>query len=115
MHVPAAEIGAQWLACLFRGDLELPPAEAMERAVERVRAWKRAHIAFEPSRSCAVSTRYQQRIDILLGDLGVSPYRKLPNVVAVVFARYGSSDYAGVFGEVPQRGERPRRPLPLDT
>ncbi len=115
MHVPAAEVGAQWLACLFRGDLALPPPEAMERSVERVRAWKRAHIAFEPSRSCAVNTRYQQYIDILLGDLGVSPYRKLPNVLAEVFARYGASDYAGVFGEVPPRGARPREPLPLDT
>lgn len=115
MHVPAAEIGAQWLACLFRGDLELPAPEAMERTIERVRAWKREHIAFEPSRSCAVNTRYQQYIDILLGDLGVSPYRKLPNVVAEVFARYGSSDYAGVFGEVPPRGSRPRNPQPLDT
>ncbi len=115
MHVPAAEIGAQWIACLFRGELALPPADEMERSIERVRAWKRAHVGFEPSRSCAVSTRYQQYIDILLQDLGVSPYRKLPNVVAEVFARYGASDYADVFDEVRARGGRAMKTVALDT
>jgi hypothetical protein len=111
LHVPAAELGARWLAAKLRGDLVLPPPDEMERSIERVRAWKRAHIAFEPSRSCAVSTRAQQYLDILALDLGVSPYRKLPNVVAEVFGRYGSADYAGI--DVP-RG-RLLRPIPVDT
>lgn len=114
MHVPSAEVGAEWLACLWRGELELPPVEEMERSVERIRAWKRANITFEPSRSCAINTRYQQHLDILLQDLGVSPYRKLPNVVAELFARYGASDYAGV-GEELRRSTWPRRPLPIDA
>jgi cation diffusion facilitator CzcD-associated flavoprotein CzcO len=114
MHVPSAEIGAQWLACLWRGDLHLPPREEMQASIDRIRAWKRAHIVFEPSRGCAVSTRYQQHIDMLLQDLGVSPYRKLPNVVAEVFGRYGASDYAGVLQEV-RASRRPMRPRPLDA
>jgi len=115
MHVPSTEVGAQWLACLWRGELELPPVDEMERSIERVRAWKRANIAFEPSRSCAVNTRYQQYLDILLQDLGVSPYRKLPNFVAEVFARYGASDYAGVVAEVAAQGGARRKPVPYDA
>jgi len=114
MHVPSVEIGAQWLACLWRGDLQLPAREEMQASIDRIRAWKRTHIAFEPSRGCAVSTRYQQHIDMLLQDLGVSAYRKLPNVVAEVFGRYGASDYAGVVQEV-RASRRPMRPAPFDA
>ena len=67
------------------------------------------------SRSCAINTRYQQYLDILLNELGVSPYRKLPNVVAEVFARYGAVDYAGVTEQVLKRGPEKRRALPLDA
>jgi hypothetical protein len=88
MHVPAAEIGALWLAALWRGELELPPLEQMEGDVAHIQAWKRAHIHFEPSRACAVNTRFQQYIDIMLADLGISPYRKMPNVFAEAFAAY---------------------------
>lgn len=116
MHVPAAEIGALWLAALWRGELALPSAERMEREVEHVRAWKRAHIAFEPSRSCAVNTRFQQYLDIMLADLGQSPYRKLPNVFAEIFAMYGPADYRGVVDDylrtVPAT---PRTPVSLPT
>ncbi|MBL8951738.1 MAG: NAD(P)-binding domain-containing protein, partial [Myxococcaceae bacterium] len=114
LHVPAAEVGAQWLACVWGGTLELPNIDKMEASVERVRAWKRKHIAFEPSRSCAINTRYQQYLDILCAELGVSPYRKLPNVIAEVFARYGAADYAGVTACVLKQTER-RRSLPLDA
>jgi dimethylaniline monooxygenase (N-oxide forming) len=115
MHVPAAEVGAQWMACLWRGELELPTKAEMEASVERVRAWKRANIVFEPSRSCAINTRYQQYLDMLLQDLGVSPYRKLPNVVAEVLARYAASDYRGVTEEVQKSRVRPLRPGPFDA
>ncbi|MES2180301.1 MAG: NAD(P)/FAD-dependent oxidoreductase [Gemmatimonadota bacterium] len=96
MHVPAAEVGALWLAALWRGELTLPPVEQMERNIEHIRAWKREHIHFEPSRACAVNTRFQQYLDIMLADLGQSPYRKLPNVFAEIFAPYCPADYAGV-------------------
>jgi len=128
MHVPQAEIGALWLAALWRGDLELPPVEQMERAVAHVRAWKRAHIHFEPSRGCATNTRFQQYLDIMLADLGLSPYRKLPNVLAEVFAAYRPADYAGLVDEflaarsdahsrtdVDMRSAMRRRPVDLPT
>lgn len=63
---------------------------------EHVRARKREHIHFETSRSCAVNTRFQQYLDIMLADLGQSHYRKLPNVVAEIFAPYKPADHAGI-------------------
>ena len=108
MHVPAVEVGMLWLCAYLRGDLVLPTVEEMERSMQHIQAWKRAHIAFEPSRSCNVNLRFQQYIDILLADLGVSPYRKLPNVLAEVFARYGPEDYRGVVGEYERQRQRGR-------
>jgi hypothetical protein len=118
MHVPSAEIATQWLCACLRGELELPSTEEMERSIEHVRAWKRANIKFENARSCAVSTRFQQYIDILLVELGVSPYRKLPNPLAELFSRYEASDYKGVYEEYERaRSKRtePLKALPLDT
>lgn len=116
MHVPAAEVGALWVAALWQGKLELPPLSEMSHAMAHVRDWKRQHIHFEASRSCAVSTRFQQYIDIMLADLGLSPYRKLPNVFAEIFSAYGAADYAGVVDEfLAQPPGDPRRPLALDT
>lgn len=116
MHVPAAEVGALWAVAMWRGELALPPREQMERDIAHVQAWKRAHIHHEPSRSCAVSTRYQQYLDILLQDLGLSPYRKLPNVLAEVFQRYGAGDYAGVVDEYLARPKGVvRRPVGVGT
>ncbi len=118
MHIPSVEIGTLWLCAYLRGEIKLPPLEDMERSIEHVRAWKRANIQFEPSRSVAVNTRFQQYIDILLKDLGVSPYRKLPNVFAEIFGRYGSSDYEGVVEEYNRGNTRraePRALLQVDT
>ena len=118
MHVPTVEIGTQWLCAYLRGDLELPSIEHMDRSIEVVRNWKRANIKFENARSCAVSTRFQQYIDILLTELEVSPYRKLPNVFAEIFSRYKALDYKGVYEEYERKKAKrtaPLRTLPLDT
>jgi len=118
MHVPTVEIGTQWLCAHLRNELQLPSVEVMERSIEHVRNWKRENIKFENARSCAVSTRFQQYIDIMLKELEVSPYRKLPNVFAEVFSRYEASDYKGVYEEYQRKKAkriRPLRVLPLDT
>ena len=118
MHVAAVEIAAQWLCAYLRGELELPSSENMEKSIEYIRQWKRANIQFEPSRACATSTRFQQYIDIMLKDLGVSPYRKLPNIFAEIFGRYQPSDYFGVSEEYNHKQKSrstPLHPLSLDT
>jgi cation diffusion facilitator CzcD-associated flavoprotein CzcO len=118
MHVPTVEIGTQWLCAYLHGELELPAPEDMERSIEHVRQWKRENIKFENARSCAVSTRFQQYIDILLMELEVSPYRKLPNPLAELFSRYEASDYKGIYEEYEQKKAKrvaPLKALPLDT
>ena len=118
MHIPTVEIGTQWLCAYWRGELELPSVEEMERSIEHIRNWKRENIKFENARSSAVSTRFQQNIDILLKELDVSPYRKLPNVFAEVFSRYEASDYKGIYEEYERKKAKrstPLKTLPLDT
>jgi hypothetical protein len=118
MHVPAVEIGTQWLCAYFKDELELPSMETMERCMQSVRSWKLANMRFENAGMYAVSTRFQQYIDVLLKELNVSPYRKLPNVFAEIFGRYESSDYRGVWEEY-ERNNRKRverlTSLPIDT
>ncbi len=90
----------------------------LPRERERIRKWKRANIQFEPSRDVAVNTRFQQYNDILLKDLALSPYRKLPNILAEIFGRYGSADYKGVVEEYNRKRTRrtePLIPLVVDT
>ena len=59
------------------------------------------------------NTRFQQYNDIILKDLGLNPYRKMPNVFAELFAGYGAGDYEGVVEEfLSSKGQRGvRRPL----
>lgn len=118
MHVPAAEIGAIWLCAYLKGDISLPARAEMLRCMETTREWKRKHINFEPSRSCAVSTRFQQYMDIMLQELGISPYRKMPNLLAEVFVQYGADDYRNIFDEYLSGANERNAPLPslpLDT
>ena len=117
MHMTAVEVGTLWLSAVMRGELELPSVEDMEGCIERVRAWKREHINFEPSRSCSTSTRFHQYLDILLTELGLSPYRKR-NLVTEIFDRCEAPDYAGLGEEYRRAREAhpgPRRVLDLDT
>ena len=84
--------------------------------MQRVQSWKRQNIHFEPSRSCAVNTRYQQYLDILLKDLALSPTRKLPNIFAEAFSRYTASDYESVADEYLRRAcSDTLEPLAVDT
>lgn len=117
LHVPGVELAMLWLSAHLRGDLELPPVEEMEHRIEEIRSWKRENILFEPSRGCAISTRFHQYADVLLGDLGLNPYRK-KNPLAEFVSGYVASDYGGLLDEYERvRGSLrlPRQPLPLST
>ncbi len=118
MHVPAAEVGMLWLAAYLDGDLQMPSAAEMGKSIAHILQWKRQNINFEPSRSCAVNTRFQQYIDIILKDLGLSPYRKLPNIFAEAFSQYGAADYEGLIEEYRDKRESmvlPRTLFEADT
>ena len=118
MHVPAVEIGMLWLSAVLNDELTLPGAEEMRQSMESVRQWKRDHVNFEPSRSCAVNTRFQQYLDVLLQDLGLNPYRKMPNILAELFSQYGPDDYVCIYEEYQTRRKQRNQPLQalaLDT
>lgn len=74
-------------------------------------AWKSKNIEFEPTRSYAVNLRYQQYLDIIMQDLEMSPYRKMPNIFLEVFGRYGPTDYATVVEEYFRNKKYRSRPL----
>ena len=117
LHVPSVEISMLWLSAHLRGDLALPPVDEMERRIEEIRSWKRQNTLFEPSRGCAISTRFHQYADVLLNDLGMNPYRK-SNPLAELLSPYVASDYAGLVPEYERLRttlQLPRRPQPLST
>ena len=90
----------------------------MEASIQRVAEWKKNNIAFEPTRSYLILTRFQQYLDILLRDLGLSPYRKMPNIFAEMFSRYGANDYKNVHLEYQNNlryRKTPLKPSPYDT
>ena len=87
-------------------------AKGDDKVHRKYREWKRRHINFEPSRSCAVNTRFQQYLDIMLLELGVSPYRKMPNLFAEIFVQYGAPDYRHVFEEYFSQAGKRNAPLP---
>jgi dimethylaniline monooxygenase (N-oxide forming) len=117
LHFICVEVGMVWLGATLRGDITLPSPEEMERSIERVRQWKQENILFAPSRSYDVSTRFHQYLDVMLADLGVSPYRK-KNPLTELLGAYQSDDYRGVFEEWERgraRRPAPGRPVALDT
>lgn len=94
LHTSLVEMGALWMVAAFEGYLELPSEKRQIASAHRVAQYKQQNISFEPTYNMAVSTRFQQYLDMLCLDLGISPWRKLPNPVAEYFQRYGASDYA---------------------
>lgn len=117
LFVPGVDISMLWLGAVLQGDLELPSPAEMEAHIEEIRRWKHEHVLFDPSRGTAVSTRFHQYADVMLGDLGLSPFRK-GNPVAEVLAAYTAADYDGMFEEYERAragAAGPRRPLPLST
>lgn len=116
MHVPTIEIGTLWVSAMLNGELVLPSLAEMEKTSYDIQKWKRTYINYDPARSYSTSTRYQQYIDVLLKDLGVSPYRKMPNILNEVFGRYKASDYAGVFTDYNRRKKKKTlKPIPVNT
>jgi dimethylaniline monooxygenase (N-oxide forming) len=106
-----------WTLAYFRGELRLPLADEMERSAKRVQDWKRDNSLGEPSRGYGISTRFHQYLDVLLADLGLSPFRKKNRVLEFVSA-YKAEDYRDVFFEYEQARKarsHPRRPIAFDT
>jgi len=92
-HMAVAHMNALWQVAVYRGDLVLPSVEGMLRETAQVRTWKLNRYDAEPTLNVAIDARCQQVLDMYCNDLGQTPYRKLPNVAAEIFDRYGPDDY----------------------
>ena len=67
-----------WMVAAFEGDLELPTVDEQVASANRVAQYKQQNSAFEPTYNMAVSTRFQQQLDMLCQDLGLNPWRNFP-------------------------------------
>ncbi|KAJ3023427.1 UNVERIFIED_CONTAM: Rab GDP dissociation inhibitor alpha [Siphonaria sp. JEL0065] len=76
MTIPIAEMSSQWITAALRGDLKLPSKEVQLASIDALRHWKRSNLRANSCRSIDVSTRFQQYLDELCVDLGVTPFRK---------------------------------------
>ena len=106
LHIALAEVGTLWQVAVYEKSLQLPSEEEMLASAKRVAKWKMEHSSYEPTFNMAVNTRYQQHLDILLQDMGISPWRKFPNVFAELFLRYDPTDYKGVVKKYLSESER---------
>lgn len=106
MHIALAEMGTLWQVAVYEKDLQLPSKEDMLASAQRVMQWKLNNSSYESTFNIAVNTRYQQHLDILLQDIGVSQWRKLPNVFAEIFLRYDPTDYKGVIKKYLEKNEK---------
>ncbi|WP_394178808.1 flavin-containing monooxygenase [Marinomonas posidonica] len=99
LHIALAEMGALWQVAAYEQSIQLPTETEMLASADRIRQWKKTHSSYESTFNIAVNTRYQQHLDILMQDLGISKWRKLPNPIAEVFSRYDPTDYKGAVAE----------------
>ena len=81
MHVPAVEVGMLWLSAVLSVNSPCPTP------MKCIKAWQEcsngsvttlilSHLALHGEHP------FQQYLDVLLQDLGLNPYRKMPNVLA---------------------------------
>lgn len=106
LHIALSEMGALWQVAAFEKDLQLPSTEEMLASAQRVSQWKLDNSSYESTFNIAVNTRYQQHLDILLKDIGISQWRKMPNVLAEVFSRYDPTDYKGVVEKYLEKSKK---------
>ena len=101
-----AEIGAHWLSEHFLGSFALPPADEMNREIDRVHAWADDHL---PNRGTEgfVGPHISHYVDDLMTDMGL-PVRRVKSFFGEHFGIYRASRYAGLADE--RRGARQLRP-----
>jgi len=88
---------ALWLRHVLTGHVTLPPVEAMDRAVEAERAWKRSWMPKKGDRAAILQLHKMSYHDQLCKDMAVNPRRKGWNLLAEAFAPYSASDYTELF------------------
>ena len=106
LHITLSEMGALWQIAVFENNLQLPSKKEMLASAKRVSTWKTDNSSYESTFNMGVNSRYQQHLDVLLQDIGVSQWRKLPNIFSEVFSRYNPTDYKGVVEKYLEESEK---------
>lgn len=106
MHIPLAEMGTLWQIAVHENDLQLPSEKEMFASMQRITQWKLDNSSYQASFNIGVNTRYQQHLDILMQDLGISQWRKMPNVFAELLSPYDPSDYKNVVKQYLKDSEK---------
>lgn len=92
-----SELSAHWLSQCFRGELELPPVEEMEREIDRVSDWS-AGVFPERTGGYFIGLYIAHFADDLLRDMGLRTRRNV-NLLSEYFGRFWAKRYAGVAEE----------------
>ena len=92
-----SEIAAHWLSQHFRGELELPSPEEMNREIDRVHEWAESTLRSE-WKGFFVGPHVSHYVDDLMEDMGLSK-RRSGNVLREIFGRYLPSRYRSVSDE----------------
>lgn len=92
-----AEIGAHWLSEYFLGALRLPPADAMNRDIDRVHAWAEKHFPNRPTEGF-IGPHLSHYIDDLMRDLRL-PHKRAGGFFTEHFGLFRPSRYAGLSDE----------------
>ena len=88
---------AKWLSKMLKGELKIPSPGAMEKVIEKEKAWKRSWMPPMSSRACIWQLHMLKYHEILLADMKETRFRKMPNCFGELFMPYTAADYRSLF------------------
>ena len=86
-----------WLKKMLKGDLKIPTPGAMEKVLEKERAWKRSWMPAMSSRANIWQLHMMKYHDNLLTDMKEARFRKMPNCFGEILMPYTAADYRSLF------------------
>ena len=87
---------AQWLKRVLSGELKLPTAGLMDKAIEKEQAWKRTWMPGTSARASIWQLHMMKYHDMLCKDMQV-PHKRKGNPLSELFMPYQANDYAEIF------------------
>lgn len=88
---------SKWLSKLLKGEMKLPAPGAMDKVIEKERAWKRSWMPPMSSRACIWQLHMMKYHDNLLADMKEARFRKMPNCFGEILMPYTAADYRSLF------------------
>ena len=88
---------ALWLQKMLAGKMQVPKPGAMEKVIEKERAWKRSWMPPSSARACLYQLHMTKYHDMLIQDTGASRLRKMPNCFGELCMPITAADFADLF------------------